>query len=114
MTLTFDASERFFEAAAEWAEQQMMDPEEAFEIKAEQALLEIEHLVSGAHEIEFETDAPTVSHHPSEELEAFLSKQAEATGLDESTLLKLHVDLYTRAFLRDDSERPPGTPPSGE
>lgn len=114
MTLTFEASDRFFEAAAEWADRQLMDPDEAFAVKAEQSLLEIEHLVSGAHHVEFEVDAPSIVHHPSAELEAFLAQQAETTGLDESTLLKLHVDLYTRAFLTDDSERPPTAPPSNE
>lgn len=88
-----------------------MEPEEAMEIKAEQSLLEIEHLVSGAHEVDFEVDGRTVVHHPSEALQSFLARQAEATGLDEATVLKLHVDLFARAFLDDDQERPPNAPP---
>ncbi len=87
-----------------------MDAEEALETKAEQALLEIEHLVSGAHEVEFEVDGRTVSLEPSDELATYLERQSESKGLDESTVLELYVDLFARVFL-DDEERPPNAPP---
>lgn len=111
LSLEFEVDDRFVEAAEDWSEQHLADPEEALEVKAEQALLEIEHLVSGAHEVAFEVDGRTVVHEPSEALRAFLARQADATGLDESTLLELHVDLFARAFLDDDQERPPNAPP---
>ena len=87
-----------------------MDTEEALETKAEQALLEIEHLVSGAHEVDFEVDGRTVSLEPSDELAAYLERQAEAKGLEEETVLELYVDLFARVFLEDE-ERPPNAPP---
>lgn len=87
-----------------------MDDEAALETKAEQALLEIEHLVSGAHEVEFEVDGRTVRHEPSDELETYLQRQAETHGLSEATVLELYVDLFARVFL-DDAERPPNAPP---
>jgi len=113
LSLEFDVGDRFLAAAEEWAERRMTDTEDALESKAEQALLEIEHLVSGAYEVEFEVDGRTVVHHPTDELEAFLAEQAAETGLDESTLLKLHVDLFARAFLEEaeDETRPPDAPP---
>lgn len=111
LSLEIEVSERFYRAAEDWAERQLTDPGEAMEVKAEQALLEVEHLVSGSHEVEFEVDGRTVVHHPSEALEAFLARQAAATGLDESTVLELHVDLFARAFLDDDQQRPPNAPP---
>lgn len=109
--LSFTVGGRFREAAAEWGNARMMDEEEALEAKAEQALLEIEHLVSGATEVEFEVDGETVTHHPSDDLTAFLEAQSEATGLDPDRLLKLHVDLFARVFHDDDVQRPPNAPP---
>lgn len=88
-----------------------MDTEEALETKVEQALLEVEHLVSGAHEVEFEVDGRTVRHEPTDELAAYLERRAESTGLDEATVLGLYVDLFARVFL-DQEERPPNAPPS--
>lgn len=111
LTLSFEADDRFVEAAAEWGEQWMQDEDEALETKAEQALLEIEHLASNAHEVEFRVEGRTIHHEPSDGLSELLARQAEETGLDESTLLKLHADLFTRAFL-DDGERPPNAPPT--
>lgn len=111
LSLEFEVGDRFFRAAEDWSERQMTDPEEAMAVKAEQSLLEIEHLVSGAHDVSFEVDGRTVVHRPTEELQSFLTRQADATGLDESTILKLHVDLFARAFLDEDSERPPNAPP---
>lgn len=111
MSLTFEVDERFAKAAEDWAERQMMDDEAALEIKAEQSLLEIEHLISESHEVEFEVDGPTITHHPSADLSRFLESKAEETGLEEAELLKLYVDLFARAFLDDDTERPPNAPP---
>lgn len=111
MTLAFEVGDRFVEAAEEWADSRLMDPDEAIETKAEQALLEIEHLVSGATEIEFEVDGRTVRHEPSEELADLLAAQADETSLSESDLLKLHVDLFSGAFRDDDAVRPPNAPP---
>jgi len=88
-----------------------MDFEDAMASKAEQALLEIEHLVADATDVEFDVDGTTITHYPSDELAAFLTAQAEETGLDESTVLKLHVDLFASVFLDDDLERPPNAPP---
>lgn len=113
MSLEFEVGDRFLAAAEEWGERRLTDTEDALETKAEQALLEIEHLVSGAYEVEFEVDGRTVVHEPTDELELFLAEQADETGLDEGTLLKLHVDLFARAFLEEarDEERPPDAPP---
>lgn len=111
MSLEFEVDDRFADAASEWAERQLMDEEEALEIKAEQSLLEIEHLISGSHEVEFDVDGRTITHYPTADLGTFLSKKAEETGLDEATILKLYVDLFTNAFLEDDTERPPNAPP---
>lgn len=114
MSLEFEVDDRFEQAAAEWATRQMMDESEALEIKAEQSLLEIEHLISGSHEVEFDVDGQTITHHPSADLSEFLSRKAEETGLERSSVLKLYVDLFTRAFLDDDMERPPNAPPPDE
>lgn len=112
MTLSFEVGDRFIAAADEWADARMVDREEALSTKAEQALLEVENLVSGAHEVEFEVDGRTVRHEPSEDLRALLDEQAASTGLDPATLLKLHVDVYANAFLDSDEERPPNAPPT--
>lgn len=109
--IVFQVDERFENAAEEWGNVRMMDFEDAMESKAEQALLEIEHLVSDATEVEFEVDGTRICHYPTAELAGFLADQAEDTGLDESTVLKLHVDLFARTFLDDDVERPPNAPP---
>lgn len=112
MTLEIEASDRFVQAAEDWADQRLMDFEDAFETKAEQALLEIENLVSGATEVDFEVDDRTIYHEPSEELQAFLARQAEETGIDEDQILKLHVDLFARVFLDEGEQRPPNAPPT--
>jgi hypothetical protein len=111
LTLSFTVSDRFVEAAEEWADARMMEFEGAMETKAEQALLEIEHLVSGATNVEFDVDGETIHHHPSDDLRAFLDRQAEESDVDPATLLKLHVDLFARTFLDDDMTRPPNAPP---
>ncbi|MFB6302827.1 MAG: hypothetical protein ABEH78_08210 [Haloferacaceae archaeon] len=112
MSLEFEVGDRFLAAAEEWGDRRMMDTEDALESKAEQALLEIEHLVADAYEVEFDVDGHTVVHEPTDELDRFLGEQAAETGLDRSTLLKLHVDLFARAFLEEarDEERPPDAP----
>jgi hypothetical protein len=109
--LAFEVDERFEAAAREWGEARMTEFEDALETKVEQALLEVENLVAGAYEVEFEVDGTTVRHEPTDELRAFLERQAEATGLDPSEVLKLHVDLFARVFL-DDEERPSNAPPT--
>lgn len=103
MTLEIDVSDRFLEAATEWGDNRLMDDEQALETKAEQALLEIEHLVSGANEVDFEVDADegVIYHEPTDELDAFLERQADEVGLDPDAVLALHVDLFARAFLND-------------
>ena len=112
MTLSIRASDRFVSAAEEWAEVRLTDRETAIETKAEQSLLEIEHLVSGATEVEFNVDGRTINHEPSDELLSFLETQATETGLQPETVLKLHVDLFARVFLAEDETRPPNAPPS--
>jgi len=113
LSLTFEVDDRLLAAAEQWAESHMTDPDDALETKVEQALLEIEHLVSDAYEVEFSVDGRTVTHEPSEALSALLALQADRTGLDESEVLKLHVDLFADAFQReaDEAERPPNAPP---
>jgi len=113
LTLTIDLNQRFIDAADEWAEARLEDRETAIETKAEQALLEIEYLVSGRTEVSFEVDpeAGTLHYDPSDALGDRLAEQAAETGLDEATLLRLHVDLFVSAFTGDDDERPPNAPP---
>lgn len=112
LSLTIDLTERFVAAADEWAEARLEERETALETKAEQALLEIEYLVSGRTEVSFDVDAEAgqIDYAPSDELSRLLSAQAEETGLDESTILRLHVDLFVGAFPGDD-DRPPNAPP---
>jgi hypothetical protein len=85
----------------EWGEGRLMDEEEAIETKAEQALLEIEHLVSGASDVEFAVEGDVIRHEPSEELEGFLERQSDESGLEPEELLRLHADLFARVFLED-------------
>ena len=106
MTLSFTVSDRFREAAAEWGDSRLMDEGDALEAKAEQALLEIEHLVSGASEVEFAVDGDTVHHEASDELESFLEAQAAEAGVEPGTLLGLHVDLFASVFLESDQSKP--------
>ncbi|WP_251342927.1 hypothetical protein [Haloplanus halophilus] len=112
MSLTVEMSDRFLDAADEWAEARMEDREAAVETKVEQALLEIEYLVTGATEIAFDVDVEreVIRYTPSADLADLLSEQAAETGLDESTILGLHVDLFVGAFSGDD-DRPPNAPP---
>jgi protein subunit release factor A len=112
LTLSFDVSERFAEAAAEWGDARLMDEEEALEVKAEQALLEIEHLVSSAHDVEFAVEGRTIHHEPTADLEAFLETQSEATGVEADVLLRSYADLFARAYLDEDTSRPSNAPPS--
>lgn len=113
MSLHFEVSDRFLAAAEEWAESRMMETESALETKVEQALLEIEHLVSGAYEVTFEVDGRTVTYEPTGDLEVFLEKQSAETDLEPSDVLKMHVDLFANAFLEEAEQegRPPNAPP---
>lgn len=106
MTLSFTVGDRFREAAAQWGDSRLMDEEEALEAKAEQALLEIEHLVSGASAVAFTVEGDTVHHEPSDELRAFLEDQAAESGVDPAELLGLHVDLFASVFLEEDQATP--------
>lgn len=99
MTLSFVVSDRFVEASRLWGDDRTVGPEEALREKTEQALLEIEHLVSGGTDVEFEMEDHTVYHEPSDTLLVFLSERAAENGLDESAILKLYVDLFAGAFL---------------
>ena len=109
MTLSFEVDDRFYAAAEEWADRRMMDTEEALATKVEQSLLEIEHLISESHEVTFEVDGRTVHYEPTAELATFLATWAEQTGLEESQLLEMYVDLFANAFLdevAEDDRRP--------
>lgn len=112
MTLAFEVSDRLYEAAQEWADRRLEDIDAAMETKVEQALLEIEHLVSQSHDVEFEVDGREIRYEPTEELATLLRRQAEESGVDESAVLKMHVDLYANAFLDQvaDEQKPPGAP----
>jgi hypothetical protein len=109
--ISFEASDRLVAAAEEWGEARLEEKDEALETKVEQALLEVEHLVSGAHEVDFEVDGRTVHHDPTDELAEFLERQADAKGIDESEVLALYVDLFARVFL-DEQDRPSNAPPT--
>lgn len=113
MTLTFEVSDEFYGAAEEWAHRRMQDTEQALETKVEQSLLEIEHLISESHDVEFEVDGRRISYDPTPELSSFLSRQAEGTALEASDVLKMHVDLFANAFLDEikDDQRPADAPP---
>ncbi|NIB99126.1 hypothetical protein [Halobacterium sp. R2-5] len=112
--MQFDASDRLLAAADEWAEKRMTDREDALETKVEQALLEVEHLVSGRQEVEFEVDGETVTYEPSDDLAAFLDEQASRAGIDPADVLAMHADLFATVFLDNyaDEERPPNAPPT--
>jgi hypothetical protein len=115
LTLAFEPGDRFLEAVDDWGDQRMMDHDQAIETKAEQALLEIEHLVrdiDDPDDITFEVEGTEIRHEPSEELADLLDSQAEESGLSPEEALKLHVDLFARVFLDDDQKRPPGAPPT--
>ncbi|MEF8799450.1 MAG: hypothetical protein V5A38_08025 [Halolamina sp.] len=103
MALSVRIGDRLVDAAAEWAETRMQETEEALEQKLEQALLEVEHLASGTTEIEFELDEETLQYEPSEELSELLTAQAERVDSDPATVLELHLELFARTFLPDDS-----------
>jgi hypothetical protein len=102
-------TERFYEAATEWGDDRLMSEEDALESKAEQALLEIEHLASGATDVTFDVDAEAgvIRHEPSEGLAELLAAQSDDLGVDAATVMRLYVDLFSRAFLESDLQRPP-------
>lgn len=104
MALEVDIGDRLAEAAAEWAESRMQEPDEALEQKLEQALLEVEHLASGSTELEFDLEnGDTLVYEPSDELLGLLETQAERVDSDPATVLELHLELFARTFLPDDS-----------
>lgn len=111
MSYTFEVSDRLYKAAEEWAERRFEEIDDALATKVEQSLLEIEHLVAQAHEVEFEVDGREITYEPSETTAAFISEQAETAGVDESTIVKLHVDLYANTFLEEakEEDKPRGT-----
>lgn len=104
-------SDRLEEAAAEWADARMKDPEEALEEKVEQALLEVEHLAAGATDVSFELDDGAIQYEPSDDLRELLEAGAERADTDPSVVLSLHLDLFARTFLPDDAKRPADAPP---
>lgn len=113
MALTVTLGDRLVDAASEWADQRMLDDEDALEQKLEQALLEVEHLASGTTELEFEIDGRTLEYEPSEELDELLAEQAERVDADPAAVLELHLELFARTFLPDDTIQPgagPGAP----
>ncbi|MUV60657.1 hypothetical protein [Halobacterium sp. CBA1126] len=114
MALQFDASDRLVAAADEWADKRMTDREDALETKVKQALLEVEHLVSGVQDVEFDVDGRTVTYEPTDDLAAFLDQQAERAGVEPATVLAMHADLFATVFLDnyDQEERPPNAPPT--
>lgn len=104
MTLEVTIGDRLADAAAEWAESRMQEPDVALEQKLEQALLEVEHLASGSTELEFELeDGDTLVYEPSDELLELLEAQAEQVDSDPATVLGLHLELFARTFLPDDT-----------
>ncbi|MCD2202426.1 hypothetical protein [Halobacterium sp. KA-6] len=112
--MQFEASDRLVAAADEWAEKRMSDREDALETKVEQALLEVEHLVSGEQDVDFDVDERTVTYEPTDELAAFLDQQAESVGVDPEDVLSMYADLFATVFLDnyDQEERPPNAPPT--
>lgn len=112
--MQFEASDRLVAAADEWADKRMSDREDALETKVEQALLEVEHLVSGEQDVEFDVDERMVTYEPTDELAAFLDQQAEAVGVEPEDVLSMHTDLFATVFLDnyDQEERPPNAPPT--
>jgi len=113
MALQVSIGDRLADAASEWADQRMLDDDDALEQKLEQALLEVEHLASSTTEIEFELDGRTLHYAPSDELEELLEEQAERVDAEPSAVLGLHLELFARTFLPDDSIQPgagPGAP----
>lgn len=112
MTIRVEASDRLVAAADDWAEARMEEREEALRVKAEQALLEVEHLVGGETTVAFEVDERTISYEPSSDVEAFLATQADAAGIDEETLVTLYIELFADVFSEDDVKRPPNAPPT--
>lgn len=99
-------SERFHEAAEQWADERVMTDEAALDAKAEQSLLEIEHLVASKQSVDYELDGDELTYDPSDKLYAFLSEQAEDAGIDPERVLSMYVDLFAGAFLSDDSVTP--------
>lgn len=107
--ISIPITDRFREAASEWGDDRLMSDADALEAKAEQTLVEIEHLASGANEATFDVDAEAgvIRHEPSEGLARLLAAQSAESGVDEATVMQFYVDLFSRAFLDSDVQRPP-------
>lgn len=105
-------TDRFLEAVEEWAESRMMERADALETKAEQALLEIEHLVAEAHDVEFAVDGDTIRYEPSDAVYRFLVERAEEADIDVETVTTLYINLYANAYLDSDTMRPSNAPPT--
>lgn len=111
-TIAVTPTDRFLEAVEEWAEARMMEREEALETKAEQALLEIEHLVAEAHEVAFSIEGDTIRYEPSNGVYRFLLERAEEADIDVETVTTLYINLYANAYLDSDTMRPSNAPPT--
>jgi hypothetical protein len=111
VTLRVEASERLLAAADDWAEARMKEREEALRVKAEQALLEVEHLVAGEMEVDLTVDDGVISYEPSADAESFLADQAANAGIDPETVVELYIELFADVFSDDDVTRPPNAPP---
>jgi hypothetical protein len=105
-------SARLREAADDWGERRLAAGEDPLETKIEQALLEVEHLASGATDVAFELSDGEVVYEPSAELARLLDAQAEEGGVAPATVLGFYLDLCARVYLDEDGERPPNAPPS--
>jgi hypothetical protein len=112
VTLRVEASERLLAAADDWADARMTERDEALRVKAEQALLEVEHLVAGGTAVDLDIDDGVISYDPSSDAEAFLAEQAANAGIDEETVVELYIELFADVFSEDDVKRPPNAPPT--
>lgn len=104
-------SDRIREAADEWSETRLAEGERALETKVEQALLEVEHLASGATDVAFELSDGDVVYEPSPELGRLLDEQAAAADVSPATVLGFHLDLCARVYLDDEEGSPDAHPP---
>ena len=104
MHLEVRIGDRLADAAEEWAETRMQEPKRALEQKLEQALLEVEHLAAGTTELEFTIEnGETLVYDPSDELADLLEAQAARVGIEPEAVLELHLELFARTFLPEDS-----------
>lgn len=104
-------SERLRDAADDWGEKRLAEGDDALETKVEQALLEVEHLASGATDVSFELDEDEIVYEPSPALGQLLNEQASG-DVTPSTILGFYLELCARVYLDDGEERPPNAPPA--